>query len=96
MNSVQRIARYTGQVPVTVYDHIEWRDPSSGPSELAFLPSVLRHNPEIKDFVYRAKNILRHIGYQARGKPSGVHGLYHQCVTLFLGRSPYLTEPGSV
>ncbi|KAF9454645.1 Gaa1-domain-containing protein [Macrolepiota fuliginosa MF-IS2] len=87
MNSVQHIARYTGQVPVTVYDHLEWRDPSAQPSELTFLPSPLCHHPEIKEFAYRAKNILRHIGYQARGRASGVHGLYHQfridAVTVF-------------
>lgn len=96
MNSVQRIARYTGQVPVTVYDHLEWQDHSVRSSELLFLPSSLRHNPEIKEFSYRARNILRHIGYQARGRASGVHGLYHRYANLFQPRSLYLTKLGSV
>lgn len=78
MNSVQRIARFTGQVPVTVYDHLEWRESSAQPSEFAFLPTSLRHSPKFKDFNNQAKNILRHIGYQARGRASGVHGLFHQ------------------
>jgi glycosylphosphatidylinositol transamidase len=82
MNSVQRIARsHNSAVPVTVYDHLQWHDPAASPSELSFLPSWLRHNPDAKDFAHRAKNIFRHIGYQARGKASGVHGLYHQYAT---------------
>ncbi|KAF5357896.1 hypothetical protein D9756_001418 [Leucocoprinus leucothites] len=87
MNCVQHIARGTGGVPVTVYDHLEWQDPAASPSELSFLPSPLRHSPEIKDFAHRAKTIARHIGYQARGRASGVHGLYHQfridAITVF-------------
>ncbi|KXN92216.1 Glycosylphosphatidylinositol anchor attachment 1 protein [Leucoagaricus sp. SymC.cos] len=78
INSVQRIARGSLHVPVTVYDHLEWRDPAASPSEFSFLPSPLRHKPDVKDFVNRAKNIIRHVRYQARGRASGVHGLFHQ------------------
>ncbi|KAJ3574830.1 hypothetical protein NP233_g1495 [Leucocoprinus birnbaumii] len=87
MNCVQRISRGTGGVPVTVYDHLEWQDPATSPSELSFLPSPLRHYPGVQDFAHRAKIIARHIGYQARGRASGVHGLYHKfridAITVF-------------
>ncbi|EKM82543.1 hypothetical protein AGABI1DRAFT_52781 [Agaricus bisporus var. burnettii JB137-S8] len=87
LNSVQRIARYTGQVPVTVYDHLDWRDSSKQSSEPSFLPSSLRHNSEVKEFTYRARNLIRNFGYQAKGRASGVHGLYHQfridAITIF-------------
>jgi glycosylphosphatidylinositol transamidase len=95
MNSVQRITRGTAHVPVTVYDHLEWRDSAASLPEFSFLPSSLRHNPDIKDFVHRAKNIVRHVGYQARGRASGVHGLYHQYVVSLSPRSPYLIKSGS-
>lgn len=90
LNSVQRIARYTGQVPVTVYDHLDWRDSSKQSSEPSFLPSSLRHNSEVKEYTYRARNLIRNFGYQAKGRASGVHGLYHQYANPFyFGRSSF-------
>jgi len=81
MNSF-RIISYTAGVPVVLYDHIE---PSEYPgrSQLAdilprWLPKSLLDVPFVLEYVYRARNILRHFGYQARGKASGVHGLLHQ------------------
>lgn len=55
-----------------------WRDPPL----VSWLPSVLRNNKRVKDYVHRARNLLRHVSYQARGHPSGIHGLLHQCVKL--------------
>ena len=55
-----------------------WRDPLP----IAWLPSILRNNERVKGYAYRARNLLRHVSYQARGHPSGIHGLLHQCVEL--------------
>ncbi|TFK55129.1 Gaa1-domain-containing protein [Heliocybe sulcata] len=88
-NSVQLISRYTGGVPVLLYDQF---DPSEFPSKdvlglPAWLPESLKSNREFKEFAYRAKNVLRHVGYQGRGVASGVHGLFHQfridAITLY-------------
>ena len=80
INSVQHIARYTGGVPVLVYDHKEYNELPE--QEMAFLPpwlpDGLRQSTEAKEYAYRAENIVRHVGYQARGRASGVHGLLHQ------------------
>ena len=56
-----------------------WRDPLP----ISWLPSVLRDSERFKDYIYRARNLLRHVSYQARGHPSGIHGLLHQYVELF-------------
>lgn len=81
INSFQLISRFTGGVPVFVYDHSDSRELP------VWLPGVLEHVNGINEYAYRAKNILRHVGYQARGKASGVHGLLHQfridAITLF-------------
>ncbi|KAF8733706.1 hypothetical protein AX14_003630 [Amanita brunnescens Koide BX004] len=82
-NSYHRIALSNG-VPVTVHDHVETPDHKLPPL-FDQLPATVKH--EIKEYRQRAKNILRHVGYQVRGRPSGVHGLYHQfridAITLF-------------
>lgn len=59
-------------------DDNDWRDPLL----ILRLPSVLKNNERVKDYVYRARNLLRHVSYQARGHPSGIHGLLHQYVKL--------------
>jgi len=81
INSFRVVSHNLG-VPVVLYDHI---DPSEYPGHqqlLALLPSWLPkslvENPVVLAYVYRARNILRHAGYQARGLASGVHGLFHQ------------------
>ncbi|KAJ8519509.1 hypothetical protein ONZ45_g3586 [Pleurotus djamor] len=81
VNSFQRIARQHG-VPVTLYDHLDWRENPALRTELdsipAWVPSSIRNHPDVQTYAIQAKNILRHTGYQARGMPSGVHGLFHQ------------------
>ncbi|TFK42427.1 Gaa1-like protein [Crucibulum laeve] len=88
LNSFQRISRNTGHVPVTVYDHIDPREaPQKVEGLVSNLPKILQDNPEIQAFSYQAKNVARHIGYQARGRASGVHGLFHEyridAITIF-------------
>jgi glycosylphosphatidylinositol transamidase len=41
--------------------------------EIANLVSV-----DVQDYLRRARNILRNVGYQATGEPSGVHGVFHK------------------
>lgn len=95
VNSFERIARSSG-VPTVLYDHIDWRDSVANRAELEIIPpwapSFLRDNHDAQTYAFQAKNVLRHVGYQARGQPSGVHGLFHQCVSQL---SPFsrLTAP---
>ena len=74
-NSLHRIALSNG-VPVAVYDHVDMMTKGSLPSLLDRLPKPAQ--VEVEAYRQQAKNIIRHVGYQARGRPSGVHGLYHQ------------------
>ncbi|KAJ7063467.1 Gaa1-like protein [Mycena amicta] len=72
MNSFQFISKWTGGVPVLVYDHVEkaqFEIPSWIPKS---------YHDEIRTYEYQSRNVVRHIGYQARGRGSGVHGLFHQ------------------
>ncbi|KAJ7097739.1 Gaa1-like protein [Mycena belliarum] len=71
LNSFHHISTWTGGIPVLVYDHLD--SPSSIPS---WIPDA--YHEEIHAYSYRSKNVLRHAGYQARGRGSGVHGLFHQ------------------
>nr|GAT60039.1 predicted protein [Mycena chlorophos] len=72
LNSFSYISRWTGGVPVLMYDHIE-----TPRFEIpAWIPQSF--HDEIRNYDYRSKNVVRHIGYQARGRGSGVHGLFHQ------------------
>jgi glycosylphosphatidylinositol transamidase len=72
-----------------IYDHVE---PVFYSSAYMFkiLPGWLRNlvsdqqQHSMRDYEYRAKNLLRHVGYQAMGRASGVHGLFHQCVIHLL------------
>ncbi|KAJ3895691.1 Gaa1-domain-containing protein [Lentinula edodes] len=70
LNSFQHISRRTG-VSVVLYDHKD--EP-----ELRWLPESIRTHPEIKTYAAQARNLWRHVGYQASGRGSGVHGLFHQ------------------
>ncbi|KAJ7271988.1 Gaa1-domain-containing protein [Mycena haematopus] len=72
LNSFHYISKWTGGVPVLVYDHLD-APQSQVPS---WIPSGFHQ--EIREYSYRSKNVLRHIGYQAQGRGSGVHGLFHQ------------------
>ncbi|KIK57676.1 hypothetical protein GYMLUDRAFT_203231 [Collybiopsis luxurians FD-317 M1] len=71
LNSFQHIARRTG-VPVVLYDH------KNDPEYLRHLPQSIRNHREIQTYAAQARNLWRHIGYQASGYGSGVHGLFHQ------------------
>ncbi|KAI0079873.1 Gaa1-domain-containing protein [Panus rudis PR-1116 ss-1] len=82
INSFSLISIYTGNVPVLLYDH---RDPREVPhleSQFSIIPSwvppSIRRQDAVREYGFRAKNILRHVGYQARGQASGVHGLLHR------------------
>ncbi|KAH9934715.1 Gaa1-domain-containing protein [Fomitopsis serialis] len=84
INSFQRISQYTGGVPMIVYDH---QDSEDGLGLPPWTPGSIKDNDQLKEYARRAKNIVRHVGYQARGQASGVHGLLHQfridAITLF-------------
>ncbi|KAI0032220.1 Gaa1-like protein [Vararia minispora EC-137] len=86
-----RIISYTASVPVVLYDHIE---PSEYPGRQqlndflpSWIPQSVLDNPSVLEYAYRARNVLKHFGYQARGKASGIHGLLHQyridAITLY-------------
>ncbi|KAH7104928.1 Gaa1-domain-containing protein [Auriculariales sp. MPI-PUGE-AT-0066] len=74
MNSVALIAQYTGGMTTVLYDHIEPSFISTKPHNS--LGAKIDH--EINVYKNRAKNMLRHFGYEVVGRPSGVHGLLHQ------------------
>ncbi|KZP12615.1 Gaa1-domain-containing protein [Athelia psychrophila] len=80
LNSLRVIANRAG-VPVVTYDHI------SPPELPSSLPSFLRDNRDVKLYAENARSVLRHVGYEARGSGSGVHGLLHQfridAITIF-------------
>ncbi|PCH38174.1 Gaa1-domain-containing protein [Wolfiporia cocos MD-104 SS10] len=96
INSFQLISRYTSGVPVLLYDHFDHRDYPNRRHEVnglpEWLPDFVKQNEEVNEYIYRAKNILRHVGYQARGRASGVHGLLHQfridAITIFAVPAP--------
>ncbi|TDL21581.1 Gaa1-domain-containing protein [Rickenella mellea] len=83
LNSFETISRHTGGVPVVQYDHLDFRD-SDSPK---WLLELARGNLELKEYAVRAKNIGRHVKYQATGSPSGPHGLFHRyridAITIF-------------
>ncbi|EJD02421.1 Gaa1-like protein [Fomitiporia mediterranea MF3/22] len=87
INSFQIIAQGTGGVPVVLYDHLDPRDSDDKSYPPAWVPALIRNNPTALDFSVRARNIARHMYYQASGKGSGVHALYHRyrinAITLF-------------
>ncbi|KAG6918119.1 hypothetical protein DXG01_016307 [Tephrocybe rancida] len=82
LNSFQRISQKEG-VPVVVYDHLD--EPRL--NDFSFLPAIIHNNLEVQIYASQARNIVRQFGYQARGRPSGVHGLFHQfridAITMF-------------
>ena len=89
LNSLHVIAQ-RARVPVVTYDHIS-------PPELPnSLPSFLRESQKFKQYTESARNVLRHVGYEAKGGGSGVHGLLHQYVCpskmLFPGSLYYSTH----
>jgi len=91
INSLHRVSTRTGGVPFVVYDQLDPHEYPFKANELvwipSWLPSGLKNDRRVIDYAYRAKNLLRHFGYQSRGKPSGVHGLLHRfridAITVF-------------
>ena len=55
---------------MTIYDHFDLREQSHKKS--------IYNIPDVKSYLYQAKNVVRHLQYQATGRGSGVHGLFHQ------------------
>lgn len=78
MNAAERIARYTVGIPVTLYDHIDPREEPSQELSPWWLPNAIYSIPEVKGYLYQARNVARHISYQYNGRGSGVHGLFRQ------------------
>ncbi|KAJ7581146.1 Gaa1-like protein [Mycena floridula] len=82
VNSFHWISKYTGGVPLLVYDNLDPREHPGRRDELdilpTWLPSSIRDNSDVRAYGYQAKNVLHHVGYQATGRGSGVHGLFHQ------------------
>ncbi|KIJ16768.1 hypothetical protein PAXINDRAFT_10481 [Paxillus involutus ATCC 200175] len=86
INSLRLVSHYTGGVPLVLYDHLEAQDAPQR-SLFAKAPDFVRRSPQLTEFEYRARNVKRHVSYQARGRPSGVHGLFHRfridAITLY-------------
>jgi len=91
INSFRIVSEHTGRVPVLLYDHYE---PSEFPGREgirnfypSWFPKSLWERGNVLEYGYRAKNILKHFAYQARGRASGTHGLFHQyridAITVF-------------
>lgn len=77
---MELISRRAG-VPVVLYDHL---DPREFPGRIdldvipSWVPEQLKSDNTVKQYALNARNVLRHVGYEARGGGSGVHGLFHQ------------------
>lgn len=80
INSLRIIAEHTVDVPVIVYDHLDPRESPDLDIISRWVPAIVRNNRAVKQYAFNARNVLRHVGYEARGGGSGVHGLLHQCV----------------
>ncbi|KAH9946130.1 Gaa1-domain-containing protein [Epithele typhae] len=95
MNAVSLITRHTGGVPALVYDHKD-KDPKDMGDANALLPSwlpgAIKENSDVREYATRARNVIRHMKWQARGSASGVHGLFHQfridAITVFAIPAP--------
>ncbi|KAK0483742.1 Gaa1-like protein [Armillaria novae-zelandiae] len=79
LNSFKRISKYSGGVPVILYDYVDHQElPDQYDLLPSWIPASVRQHPDVKGYLYRFKNVLRHGRYQARGIGSGVHALFHQ------------------
>ncbi|KAF8308107.1 Gaa1-like protein [Clavulina sp. PMI_390] len=95
INSLSTIGRWTANIPIILYD----RHPDEVAARIigafpdAFPWNLLKNTQGslkwewLRKYITRSAHVLRHVGYQASGTPSGVHGLFHQyridAVTLF-------------
>ena len=84
INSFRLIAEHTGGVPVVLYDHLDIQNTKNRNNwlyrVLQRLPKFIRSQPDVVEYLTRARNIAKQMKYQALGKGSGVHGLFHRCV----------------
>ena len=64
-----------------LHDHV------NPPTLSKWFPPASASNPEVIEYVTRAKNIFRQLRYQALGEGSGAHALYHRFVFLHMGNS---------
>ncbi|CUA74928.1 GPI transamidase component GAA1 [Saccharomyces cerevisiae S288c] [Rhizoctonia solani] len=88
LNSVLNIARYSNGVSVLAYDildHLRTDHPSDFGPWMSYLWTYvpkpiqqLLNDPNLKLFGNRADIVSRGIAWQASGRASGVHGLFHQ------------------
>ncbi|CAE6465896.1 unnamed protein product, partial [Rhizoctonia solani] len=88
LNSVLNIARYSNGVSVLAYDildHLRTDHPSDFGPWMSYLWTYvpksiqqLLNDPNLKLFENRADIVSRGIAWQASGRASGVHGLFHQ------------------
>ncbi|KIM25331.1 hypothetical protein M408DRAFT_212529 [Serendipita vermifera MAFF 305830] len=88
-NSASTISRSMG-IPWVLYDHNDGdRLNLKGRGILISLLVELAEifGLDVQDYWRRARNIVRNVGYQATGEPSGVHGVFHRyridAITLF-------------
>jgi len=63
-----------------LYDHKDTFATATSPPKPRWIPSFIFSIKEVKQFLDQAFNVLRHVQYQANGRGSGVHGLFHQYV----------------
>ncbi|KAF8447520.1 Gaa1-like protein [Boletus edulis BED1] len=86
INSLRLISHYTAGVPLVLYDHLELHDAPQN-SLLTSAPEFMKRSPQLREFEHRARNVKRHVSYQARGRPSAPHGLFHRfridAITLY-------------
>lgn len=64
-----------------MYDHLDPREHPDGrklSNVIDWIPKAIQEHAQVQGYAYEARNVLRHLGYQARGRPSGVHGLFHK------------------
>ncbi|CEL51826.1 GPI transamidase component gaa1 OS=Schizosaccharomyces pombe (strain 972 / ATCC 24843) GN=gaa1 PE=3 SV=1 [Rhizoctonia solani AG-1 IB] len=88
LNSVLNIAKYSNGVSVLAYDTLDYLR-SDHPYDFGtrmsalwgYLPKPVQsmlNDPNVKMFENRASIVSRNIAWQASGRASGIHGLFHQ------------------
>lgn len=65
-------------MPVVLYNHLDPQDSQGSEIIPSWIPEAVRNRNNVKQYASNARNVLRHVGYEARGTGSGIHGLLHQ------------------
>lgn len=76
LNSFNIISSNTGGTKVILYDSLQ--DGMELPLP-AWLSDIVGSD-SWRDYMVQARNILKHVSYQAFGRASGIHGLFHRQV----------------